>query len=145
MGNQCGATLSDPYHVNLCMLSYIFRVICIIGTHFLNGIDIENQGELLSHAAFQKRFEEFHLAGRDGFLCPHRQASLRGVHLPIGLSADQFHPLKRNRAAQEGFAKICFQTILAGEFHKLMPRGTTNPLVNRVATAKTPRALVQWA
>jgi hypothetical protein len=22
MGNQCGATPSDPYHVNLCMLSY---------------------------------------------------------------------------------------------------------------------------
>jgi hypothetical protein len=34
MGNQCRATPSDPYHVNLCMLSYIMtkrgpvRVVC---------------------------------------------------------------------------------------------------------------------
>jgi hypothetical protein len=25
MGNQCGATPSDPYHANLCLLSYIIN------------------------------------------------------------------------------------------------------------------------
>jgi len=31
MGNQCGATPSDPYHVNLCMLSYITKAARIFG------------------------------------------------------------------------------------------------------------------
>jgi len=26
MGNQCGVTPSDPYHVNLCLLSYIIEM-----------------------------------------------------------------------------------------------------------------------
>jgi|GEM_PF-3650558 len=29
MGNQCGATPSDPYHVNLCMLSYRTTLPCL--------------------------------------------------------------------------------------------------------------------
>ena len=52
MGNQCGATPSDPYHVNLCMLSYSIKD-CIATNTYLDTL----QQWLKSQLDFALKFQ----------------------------------------------------------------------------------------